>query len=377
MAEDEAGKPKKKKTRSHHGSGSVYEYGDGWRAAYHVTRDGKTLRGSKVFPAGTPKRDAKDWLAAQLARPSAAGTLGDWLDLWAPIQAANTEPGTWRRDAEVIKAFIRRQLGGVKLANLTGSRVNTWLADLHAAGRSDDERHRAWGTLRKILRAHDSYPRANLDSVRAPRVRRAEALFLDPAEYRRLREAAATFPGRPELPAMARVWVECCCRPREALALRWEDYDPAAGIVSVRRALTTRGKGGSKSLKTERSARSVPLSPATRAALDAWRQQAPASGWMFPGAGGGHWWYSHFRTAVWKPLADRAGLPHHTPKSLRHAGASMLLAAGGSLLAVAKRMGHSSPQLILRVYGHVMTDDQRKLAGLFEAMEDKPTSERP
>lgn len=351
------------------GEGSYRQLASGlWQAALPGRkRAGRT----KTFPT---KQEAIAWLAANIGRAGgAAGTLGDWIDAWLPVQRANTEAGTWRRDEEVIKAFIRPQLGGVRLLNLTGNRINSWLAELHSAGRSDDERHRSWGTLRKILRAHDSYPRANLDSVRPPRVRRPEPRFLEPDEYRRLCEAADTFPSSyPFLPALVRVWVECCCRPREGLALKWEDYNPATGIVRVRRALTTRGKGGGKVPKTERSARDVPLSGGAKAALEAWRAAAPASPWMFAGDRGGHRWYTHFRSAVWEPLALRAGLPDHTPKSLRHAGASLLLAAGGSLLAVARRMGHSSPQLILRVYGHTMRDDQLKLAGIFEGLTSAP-----
>jgi integrase len=345
------------------GEGSCRQLASGsWQAILPGrVRGGRT----KTFPT---KPEALSWLRQHADRKGgAAGTLGDWLTEWMPVQAANTEPGTWRRDAEVIRAFIRPQLGTVRLLNLTGNRINSWLAELHTAGRSDDERHRAWSTLRKILRAHDGYPRGNLDSVRAPRVRRGEALFLDPSEYRRLCESADSFPNCfPFLSALIRVWVECCCRPREALALQWEDYDGTT--VRVRRALTTRGKGGSKSLKTEQSARDVPLSEPTRAALDAWRAVAPASPWMFPAANGGHWWYGLFRERVWTPLVERAGLSDRTPKSLRHAGASLLLAAGAPLLAVARRMGHSSPALILRVYGHTMRDDQRKLAGIFEGL---------
>lgn len=347
------------------GEGSYRELPSGlWQAALPGRkRAGRT----KSFPT---KAEALAWLRENAGRPGgAAGTLSDWIDVWLPIQRANTEAGTWRRDEEVIRSFIRPQLGSVRLLNLTGNRINAWLADLHSAGRSDDERHRSWATLRKVLRSHDAYPRGNLDSVRPPKVRRAEALFLDPEEYRRLCLAADRFPSAfPFLPALVRVWVECCCRPREGLALKWEDYDPATGIVRVRRALTTRGKGGGKVPKTERSARDVPLSSAAKAALDVWRTLAGPSPWMFAGDRGGHRWYTHFRETVWGPLAERAGLPDHTPKSLRHAGASLLLAAGGSLLAVARRMGHSSPQLILRVYGHTMRDDQRKLAGIFEGL---------
>jgi integrase len=343
------------------GEGSIEKLPSG---KFRAVLPGRVRTGrSKSFDR---EKDAVAWLKAQAGKAAIEGTVGGWIDRWEPVQKANTEPGTWRRDAEVIKAFVRPYLGGVALASVTASRVNAWLAELHAAGRSDDERHRAWVTLRKILRAHDTFSRDILARVKAPTVRRPEAAFLDPAQYRQLHQTAASWEEtHPYLEALVRVWVECCCRPREALAIRRTDY--AGGVVRIRQALCPR-TGKPKPLKTERSARDVPLSSAARAAVEKWLARSPELGPLFPSFTGRYRHYGRFNETVWAKLSVAAGIPDHTPKSLRHAGASLLLASGGSLLAVARRMGHSSPQLILRVYGHVMTDDQRKLADLFEAM---------
>ena len=53
----------------------------------------------------------------------------------------------------------------------------------------------------------------------------------------------------------------------------------------------------------------------------------------------------------------RAGLPEGTTsRDLRHRYASVLLAAGESVVAVAERLGHENATLVLETYGHVMPD---------------------
>ena len=59
---------------------------------------------------------------------------------------------------------------------------------------------------------------------------------------------------------------------------------------------------------------------------------------------------------LYHQAAEAAGLPERTAShALRHHYASVLLAAGESVLVVADRIG-DSPDMVLRVYGHVMPD---------------------
>jgi integrase len=53
---------------------------------------------------------------------------------------------------------------------------------------------------------------------------------------------------------------------------------------------------------------------------------------------------------------------------MRHTHASLLLAAGNSIRAVAARLGHSDPALTLRVYSHCMPTDDRQCAAGLERM---------
>ena len=62
---------------------------------------------------------------------------------------------------------------------------------------------------------------------------------------------------------------------------------------------------------------------------------------------------------MFKPAAKSAGLPAGvTSHDLRHHYASVLLAAGESVVAVAERLGHENATLVLRTYSHLMPDSE-------------------
>jgi integrase len=65
--------------------------------------------------------------------------------------------------------------------------------------------------------------------------------------------------------------------------------------------------------------------------------------------------------------------PDRIPESLRfhdlrHTHATGLIAAGNSIKAVSRRLGHSDITITLKVYGHLLPDDDEKLAGQADAL---------
>jgi len=61
-------------------------------------------------------------------------------------------------------------------------------------------------------------------------------------------------------------------------------------------------------------------------------------------------------------LAERAGLRGVTLHTLRHSGASLLLAAGTHTKVVQEHLGHSSYAITADTYGHVGPAQQREAA---------------
>lgn len=67
-----------------------------------------------------------------------------------------------------------------------------------------------------------------------------------------------------------------------------------------------------------------------------------------------------------KKFVKSAGLPEVDLYSLRHSGATAKLRASGNIKAVQGDMGHSSPEMLTRVYAAIVDDDRKKNALLLE-----------
>ena len=67
---------------------------------------------------------------------------------------------------------------------------------------------------------------------------------------------------------------------------------------------------------------------------------------------------SNLRKQVFAPLLSAAGISHHRLYDLRHTAITLMLRAGLPLTVVSQRAGHSSTQMTLDVYAHVLPGEQ-------------------
>jgi integrase len=175
--------------------------------------------------------------------------------------------------------------------------------------------------------------------------------------------AAELSPRYVPLPAFA---AATGLRPEEWQALERRDIDRRAGLLTVRRTVSS---GEVVNLaKTERSRREVPLS---RAAIDA-LEQLPAridTSLLFPAPAGGLLNLDNFRRREWSPAIEAAGIA--TPArlyDLRSTFASNALAAGVGIHAVARIMG-TSIAMIERHYGTLLDGAMEEITGRLDALE--------
>jgi len=75
---------------------------------------------------------------------------------------------------------------------------------------------------------------------------------------------------------------------------------------------------------------------------------------VFPSEAGTPIEMNNFSERVFKPLLTRAGLRRIRIHDLRHTFGSLLIQAGASLAYVRDQMGHSSIQLTVDIYGHLI-----------------------
>ena len=155
-------------------------------------------------------------------------------------------------------------------------------------------------------------------------------------------------------------------RSGEANALEWQHIDFDNDVIRVRQQVV---KGEIIPTKTDGSNRDVPMIPIVRQALLDQRSITPeVSHWVFTAPEGGPLNLVNFTNRVWHPLLRRLGLVARRPYQTRHTAATLMLAAGENPEWVAYVLGHTTTEMLFRVYSryvpNLTRNDGRAFTGL-------------
>lgn len=362
--------------------------------------DAKRLEHSTVKPT---KREAEAWLAEERRKlglgtwvePSKE-TLAAYAERWIAGRLVNSDRRQYTRDSYewTLRSYVLPFLGAVRLDRLTTPVIQDWLDRLiqqkskRGTGPESDRPTLSTKSVRYarcVLSAVLSDARRDgliarnpaTDELQIRQTPKRPARWLDREEFLRLLDANAFDPF---MPLWALIGFSGL-RLGEALALTWgETVDLDAGLVRVEHSLTPTKESPGWELtppKTEKSRRTIPLSPQAVAALESHRSRQQVERVI-----AGDRWIDcghafAFTDAKGRPLTRedmprrlkaacvRAGLPVITPRDLRHSHASMLLAMTGNLKLVSERLGHAGVAITGNVYAHIASQQMREVAQQF------------
>jgi integrase len=154
-------------------------------------------------------------------------------------------------------------------------------------------------------------------------------------------------------------------RRGELLALRFEDVDPSAGLIRVERAYDPKA-GIYVEPKSRAGRRAVPLPSILREYLAAQRLWAGRPhGLVFGGDAETPFDYHPTMRRAQRAWRD-AGLEPIGLHEARHTFASLMIAAGANVKALASYMGHSSVTITLDRYGHMLPGNEDQAAELLD-----------
>jgi integrase len=146
-------------------------------------------------------------------------------------------------------------------------------------------------------------------------------------------------------------------RVSEAVGLEWRhlELEGARPHVKVRRQLY-RGRIGPP--KSSKGKRDIPLSPALSGALPAHRERLAAAedAPVFQTRAGRPLNPRDIRRRIIRPAADSLGLPWVGFHTFRHTSASLMFEREPNPVAVSRFLGHSSAQITLNTYLHLIRD---------------------
>ena len=272
-----------------------------------------------------------------------ADALGRWLDHLRGVEAAS--PATieaYRGDLLGFLAFqsehLGEETGTALLSAVRLTDMRAWMARERADGLSARSLARALSSVKGFagwMAEREGFDPTSILSARAPKYTRK---LPRPLSVEAAGDMLATAALQHDTPwvaardaAVLTVLWGCGLRISEALGLD-------AGQAPLPDTLRITGKGGKERL--------VPVLPAARAAVEAYRRLcpfdlAPGSA-LFRGVRGGA--LNPRQIALTMERARlQLGLPASaTPHALRHSFATHLLAAGGDLRAIQELLGHAS-----------------------------------
>lgn len=356
------------------GEGSIEQLPSGsWRAIVSLGTDPQTGKRIKRSATYDTKREALEWrdqqnvlFAAGKLRPNAV-TLAEYASRWMELGKLRWKDSYVDYLERVLDRLIRPHLGGVRLADLTKHRLETWLANLNAPL---GQKRRAVTTLRSVLKAalDDGLVRENAARrITRPKVQQKEMKHWT-AEQARAVVAEASRPKR-RLGAMFVLFLDTGARVGELLGLHWPEVDLEVGTVRIVRTLDERnGQYTLTPPKTQKARRTVRLSPVAIEALTRHRRAMKKekrdvdSGPVFVAAGGGYVPRWTFARHYFRKLVKAAGAPIIRPHDMRHTNATLLLAAGVNIKTVSERLGHEDIVTTLRLYAHVLVEHQDQAA---------------
>jgi integrase len=187
--------------------------------------------------------------------------------------------------------------------------------------------------------------------------------FFSPAELAAISDALAAYPGQTAADCV-RLTMLTGCRPGEAMAAKWSEFDVEPGYWVKPSAHTK-----------QRKVHRVPLTPAALELIARRRKARDESEWVFPSE----------RTTepiatlwhVWEHTRERAGLGKAARiYDLRHTFASVGAGGGMSLQIIGKLLGHTLSRTTER-YAHLADDPLREAADKIGAVIDGAANAKP
>jgi integrase len=368
------------------------------RGTWWLKIDYNGKRKSKHIGSRAAAKTAKQKLEAALAlgdlgilsgqdKPAAV-TLKDYADKWfEKFAALSLKQSTIAQYKQFYRLFVSPEFGAMELPAIRRDQIKGWLSGLAAREDEDGDRlarntiRLALSSIRGLL-SHavedglvPGNPADKLGKfIRAGKPdRKAEAMTRTEADA----FLAASKEVSPDYYELFLIAIRCGLRQGELIALRWSDVQLGTDDEDPNRFLLVSRNHYRKTFTTTKSnkPRRVDLSKLCRRALLALKDRRKPSGddFVFPAMSGEkkdkkHPKKPHGRNLDprkpldpanlvhyhFQPALEAAGLRRFRFHDLRHSFGSHLIQDGASIAYVKEQMGHSSIQITVDTYGHLI-----------------------
>ncbi len=362
-----------------YGEGSVFKRKDGkWCAELDYT-DGRARR-RRARRTRTTERAAKsalDDLKRELAGTSMnapPATLGKFLTDW--LASWSRKSNTTRSYTQVVTQHITPFLGNLSFSDLNIRRLQRWVAELAAEGRSANTIRYARTVLRSAL----------TDAQRLELLATNPAKLVKVPTHRKRRPQHFSAVQLDRLLRSSQPWLACWIyvtailgmRRGETLGLQWDDLDYVTSTIKVQRQIVEDGKV--ETLKTDKSRREYQgPPPGVWRALSAQRRRLelafvgkPVPEWIWPTSSGGPIAPSNLERSF-RQARTAAGLQGFRLHDLRATAIGRIIASR-PVKDAQEWVGHEDPRTTLG-YDEMTPDRQLLTSQAIDRATPSPDSE--
>ena len=333
-----------------------------YRAEY---RDPSSRKRSRSFAR---KADAQRWLAEQttsIARGSYVDPSGGkvrfdtWANRWFE-GALHLRPSSRARVAQALSHDVMPVFAARPLASITPSDVRAFVLSLSNDGKAPATVRKSYNVLTSIMSAavtEGLIGRTPCIGVKLPAVRRREMRFLTADELQGLAaEVDARYAALVLLAGYGGLrWGETAGLRRERIRLLERKLDIVETLIEI-------DGGRLESGPPKTGNRTVTLPRYLVEVLAAHMARFPSETYIFTSPTGASLRRHNFGRRVFAPAVNRTGLSPLRWHDLRHTAAALAIASGAHPKAIQERLGHSSIQVTLDVYGHLFPSLEETLA---------------
>lgn len=350
-----------------------------WEARYKkgISETGRIIYGSvyaKTYKEARDKKQEMLRIVSTERKPFAQSPpLREILPIWFDDNSIRLKGATRYRYHSLVKAHILPDLGDMRLDQLTGPVINTYLADKLTHGRIDGKGGLSASYVRSIMlviqsvlafASAQSLCQPIQTKIHKPAVSNTELSILNLEEQRKLETYCLSHTDGTNAGVLLSLYAGL--RIGEVCALRWDDIDFAKQIIHVRhtvaRVRSDDPQSGRRTMlimdrpKTASSLRDIPLTSwlSTYLAELKKREVSPhvvseVPSFVSPRT----YQYRYYRILR---ICNVSRIRYH---GLRHTFATRCIEAGVDVKSLSEILGHADVSVTLNTYVHSSMEQKR------------------
>jgi integrase len=328
--------------------------------AYRWYQDGKGRK--RILGAVSEfKTEAAAWKEVErlgLGKQGCPETVDQLAKHWVEKESSRRAYSTMATNSGYLKNWILPTWGSRPVNEVKAVDVENWLGELDLAPGSKKKIRDIMHLLYEHGIRYEFLERNPISKVRQGGKRLATPSRLDVNQLRRL---LAALPRRERL--MVFLDFGTGLRRGELSGLKWADIDFEEQVLTPSRSIVAQRVGN---VKTDASAKTIPLDAALIEELKEWRAETPYSSdsdyvfasWKMKGKQ--PLWMSRVMQHHIKPVAAKLGFPLKGYHTLRHSYTTLLRQNGNDPKVVQGLLRHASYQITANIYDEAVSAEKRQ-----------------